>query len=119
MVYHCLLYHFSLPTFLWTWFFLQWPPGGVVFCTCFYFALYEVVHLSCHLEEDHWWLTIPGLKAMRHHHRIHHHPRLMNRYNFCIVYPLFDYVFGTKYKEPAMPKEDIIDHYKDVTKNID
>lgn len=90
-----------------------------VFCACFYFTLYEVVHLSCHLEEDHWWLTIPGLKAMRQHHRIHHHPRLMNRYNFCIVYPLFDYVFGTKFKEnDSLPEEKVEDHYKDVSANL-
>ena len=90
-----------------------------VFCAAFYFTLYEVVHLSCHLKEDHWWLMIPGLKSMRQHHRIHHHHRLMSRYNFCIVYPLFDYIFRTKYKGNNLPEEKHTDHTKDVEKNLD
>ena len=90
-----------------------------VFSACFYFTLYEIVHLSCHLRRDHWWLKIPGLRAMREHHRIHHHPKLMNRYNFCIVYPLMDYILGTKFKESILPPEDSRDHYKDVIKNLD
>lgn len=111
---------FTCPVFFGLGYFYNGMSAGwfFVFCACFYFTLYEVVHLSCHLEEDHWWLSIPGLKAMREHHRIHHHPRLMNRYNFCIVYPLFDYIFGTKYQEPKVPEEDIIDHYKNVTANL-
>lgn len=64
-----------------------------------YFTLYEVVHFSCHLKESNPWLKIPGLKAMYEHHRLHHDPKLMGKYNFGIVFPLWDYLLGTKYKE--------------------
>lgn len=67
-----------------------------------YFILYEVVHFSCHLKESNPVLLFPGLKSMREHHRLHHNPKLMGQYNFCIVYPLWDYLMGTKYK----PKKD-------------
>lgn len=63
-----------------------------------YFILYEIVHFSCHLKETNLVFVIPGLKTMREHHRLHHDPSLMGRYNFCIVYPLWDYLMGTKYK---------------------
>lgn len=89
----------------------------LVMASSSYFTLYEIVHLSCHLETDHWFLRIPGLKAMHEHHRLHHHPRLMNKYNFCIVYPLFDYIMGTKYKG-EVPEPDIQAHAKNVLENL-
>lgn len=64
----------------------------------FYFGLYEIVHFSCHLKPDNPWLHIPGLRFMHEHHRIHHNPKLMGKYNFCIVHPLWDILLGTKYK---------------------
>lgn len=60
-----------------------------------YFILYEIVHYTSHLPSEHWALKIPGLMYMRRHHQLHHDPRLMGNYNFCIVYPLFDILFGT------------------------
>ncbi|MCR9204584.1 MAG: sterol desaturase family protein [Halobacteriovoraceae bacterium] len=63
-----------------------------------YFILYEVVHFSCHLKENNLILNFPGLRKMREHHRLHHDPMLMGQYNFCIVFPLWDYLMGTKYK---------------------
>ncbi len=38
---------------------------------------------------------------LRHHHTVHHDPRLMNRYNFNITYPIFDWLFGTWYRGSA------------------
>lgn len=85
--------------------------------TAMYFLLYEFVHWSCHQPEDHWLIQIPWLKYMRDHHIVHHNPKLMMNYNFCIVYPLMDYVMGTKYEETALPKDDQQDHYQDVMAN--
>ena len=60
-----------------------------------YFILYETVHYTSHLPENHWIFRISHLRRMRQHHMDHHNPKLMNKYNFNIVFPLFDYVFGT------------------------
>ena len=61
-----------------------------------YFILYEIVHYTSHLSETHWIMRIGYFRRMRKHHLDHHDPRLMEQYNFNIVCPLFDYVFGTK-----------------------
>lgn len=66
---------------------------------CVYFLLYEFVHFASHLKEDNPLLKIPGLKFMWNHHRVHHNPKLMASYNFNIVFPLFDKLFGTTYKD--------------------
>lgn len=64
-----------------------------------YFLLYEFIHYASHLEENHWSLKIPHLKNMREHHLHHHNPKLMHKYNFNIVFPLCDHLFGTVYKK--------------------
>ncbi len=67
-------------------------------CTAMYFALYETVHLISHLPDANPLTRVPGLAFMRKHHLAHHDPGLMREYNFNIVFPLFDYVFGTVWK---------------------
>lgn len=67
--------------------------------TAFYFLLYEFVHWTSHLPLDHFLLKNPWLLFMRNHHIIHHDPKLMMKYNFCIVYPLMDIIFGTYYRK--------------------
>lgn len=75
-------------------------PSNVVFLlvgmSSVYFILYEIVHYTSHLRETHWIMRIGYFKRMRQHHLDHHDPRMMEKYNFNIVCPLFDYVFGTK-----------------------
>ena len=61
----------------------------------FYFILYEVFHFVSHLPEGHWILNIRHFSRMREHHTAHHDPKLMHRYNFNIVFPLFDSIFKT------------------------
>lgn len=86
--------------------------------TAFYFLLYEFVHWSSHLPENHALMKISWLKFMRTHHIAHHNPRLMMKYNFCIVYPLMDMLLGTYYKEKDLPIDDHEDHFKDVETNL-
>ena len=71
----------------------------VLFGSTFYFFLYETIHYCCHLPESHVLLKFPPLKFMWNHHRLHHDPKLMRDYNFNIVFPLFDIVFGTSIKK--------------------
>jgi hypothetical protein len=76
-----------------------------------YFLLYEFVHTSNHLPLSHPVFYIPGMRAMREHHLIHHNPKLMGHYNMGIVFPFFDYVFGSKWKTKDLPQDKIEDHF--------
>lgn len=59
-----------------------------------FFVSYEWMHLAYHLPEGtaRW---IPGLARLREHHRRHHDPRLMKRWNFNVTVPVFDVLRGT------------------------
>lgn len=59
-----------------------------------YLTLYEGVHSVSHLPEGHVLTRMPVLSFLREHHRIHHDPALMGKYNFNVVIPLFDWLFG-------------------------
>ena len=59
-----------------------------------YFAAYEFVHTVDHLPDQHILARLPILRFLREHHRLHHDPALMGKYNFNIVIPLFDPLLG-------------------------
>lgn len=63
-----------------------------------YYLNYEWLHLSYHLPDEHWISKLPIIKTFRQLHLHHHNPQLMQKYNFNISYPIFDWVFGTLYK---------------------
>lgn len=65
----------------------------------FYFLSYELLHFCYHLDESSWIARLPVIRALRHHHRMHHNASLMSKYNFNITWPIADYVFGTIYRE--------------------
>jgi hypothetical protein len=67
----------------------------------FYFMSYEVLHFTYHLDERIWIARLPVIRFLRRHHRVHHRPDLMTRYNFNINWPFADFLFGTIYHEPA------------------
>lgn len=67
----------------------------IIACSSGYFIIYEFMHTISHLPNDHKILKFRYFKFMWNHHRIHHHPRVMNKANFNIVFPIFDYLFGT------------------------
>src|SRR5439155_16097366 len=70
--------------------------------TCMLYVMgYEWLHLSYHLGADTWIgrRTIIGL--LRRHHATHHDPRLMQRWNFNVVVPFWDWVRGTIHREAA------------------
>jgi hypothetical protein len=60
-----------------------------------YMVTYELSHLSYHLPEDSFigrrWLV----RVLREHHARHHDPRLMQRWNFNVTIPIFDWLMGT------------------------
>lgn len=82
-----------------------------------YFILYEFVHWASHLSKDHFLMKMPWLKTMREHHRIHHNPKLMGKYNFSIVYPMMDYLMRTKF-DGELPADRPEDHASEVSLNF-
>jgi hypothetical protein len=66
-----------------------------------YFTLYEVSHLSYHLPPDTFVGRLWLVRGLRRHHARHHDPRLMQRWNFNVTIPLFDWLHGTI--APAAP----------------
>lgn len=78
------------------------PNAGWLFLTTggLYMVTYELSHLSYHLPDTHAVYKLPFLRALRQHHERHHHPRLMQRCNFNVTVPLFDWLLGTMAKVP-------------------
>ena len=70
----------------------------IVAMAAIYLVLYEVFHFVSHLPENSKVLKIPFFKNAWLHHRHHHTKKLMGRYNFNIVFPLFDRLFKTYYR---------------------
>lgn len=72
-------------------------PAGWLFLLTASFALvsYEVLHLCYHAPKDSWIGRRRIIGVLRAHHARHHDPRLMQRYNFNVTVPFFDWVMRT------------------------
>jgi len=68
----------------------------VLLSTALYVVGYELSHLSYHLKKDHPVSRLRLVKKLREHHARHHHPRLMQKWNFNVTIPLWDWLVGTK-----------------------
>lgn len=60
-----------------------------------FFLSYEWLHLAYHLPPEHPIARLGLVARLREHHRRHHEPRLMKRWNFNVTVPLFDWLHGT------------------------
>jgi hypothetical protein len=60
-----------------------------------YVVVYELTHLAYHMPEDSFVGRLGVVRVLREHHRRHHHPVLMQKWNFNVTVPLFDWVHGT------------------------
>jgi len=69
-----------------------------------YMVTYELSHLAYHLPEDHPIGGHPLIRFMRKHHAVHHDPKLMQRFNFNVTVPLFDWIMGTIAPEESQAK---------------
>jgi hypothetical protein len=65
----------------------------------FYAASYEWLHLSYHLPKDHPIGRLRLIERLRTHHAVHHDPRLMQRWNFNVTLPFWDWVMGTTVRD--------------------
>jgi hypothetical protein len=69
-----------------------------------YYGVYEVFHALAHLPEGHALAGSALVRAVTHHHRVHHDPALMRHYNFNFAIPIFDRLFGTVYAVSTTPE---------------
>ncbi len=60
-----------------------------------YMVSYEVLHLCYHAPKDSFIGRLAFIRVMRTHHAKHHDPRLMQKWNFNVTVPLFDWILGT------------------------
>lgn len=67
----------------------------IVVTSALYVVGYEVMHMVYHLREDHPIARLPVVHRLREHHRRHHDPRVMQKWNFNVVIPIGDWLFGT------------------------
>ncbi|HNR29915.1 MAG TPA: sterol desaturase family protein [Candidatus Hydrogenedentes bacterium] len=68
-----------------------------------YYLLYEWFHLVYHWPESSRIGRFRIVRALRRHHLVHHHHQLMQRYNFNITFPIWDYLLGSAYRERTLP----------------
>jgi sterol desaturase/sphingolipid hydroxylase (fatty acid hydroxylase superfamily) len=67
-----------------------------------YVLAYEWFHLSYHLPEASLVGRLALVRVLRRHHLLHHTPGLMQRANFNVTVPLWDWLLGTLARdEPA------------------
>lgn len=60
-----------------------------------YMVAYELSHLSYHLPQSSWIGRRALIGVLRRHHARHHDPRVMQKANFNVTVPLFDWIMGT------------------------
>ncbi|HYC30460.1 MAG TPA: sterol desaturase family protein [Chitinophagaceae bacterium] len=106
---------FALPVMGIIWWLWSQNAALLFFATAFfYFLNYEWLHLTYHLPDGHPIARLPIIRNLRQHHRTHHDPALMTRYNFNISYPIFDWLFGTTFK-----RSEVSDSRSEVAQTID
>jgi len=91
------------------WVLSQWNSNvAALFCATLLlgYLAYETMHACEHLPEQHPLLKMPGLRRMRRLHELHHARELMHNFNFNIVFPLWDWLYGTLYWEAEGAESD-------------
>jgi sterol desaturase/sphingolipid hydroxylase (fatty acid hydroxylase superfamily) len=66
-----------------------------------YVLSYEWLHLAYHLPQDTVLGRNPLVRVLARHHARHHDPRLMQKWNFNVTVPLWDWVRGTIWRPPS------------------
>jgi hypothetical protein len=70
-----------------------------------YVLSYEWLHLGYHLPADSAIGRLGLIQRLRRHHAVHHDPTLMQRWNFNVTVPLWDWVKGTMVHSPDEARE--------------
>lgn len=69
-----------------------------LFAVIAYYGVYEITHVLAHVRPGDGPLG-RAIAAVTRHHRVHHDPTLMHRWNFNFVVPLGDWLWGTTWRE--------------------
>ncbi|HEY8087455.1 MAG TPA: sterol desaturase family protein [Polyangiaceae bacterium] len=93
------IFAMTAPVTIALWFFERNLACLFVATTMFYVLSYEWLHLSYHLPPSHPVGRLALVQRLRRHHATHHHPPLMQKWNFNVTVPLWDWVRGTTYPE--------------------
>jgi len=84
------------PVFALLWSFAPTGSGWIfLLAAIVYYGVYEVFHALAHLPAHSFAAGWSWVRAITHHHRVHHDARWMLRYNFNFAIPIFDWAFGT------------------------
>lgn len=74
--------------------------GGMIACVA-YFLIYEYMHWNMHVPRGHFVERYRWFQFLRQHHKLHH--RYMQK-NFCVLFPLADWCFGTLITEESLAR---------------
>lgn len=66
---------------------------------------YELLHLAYHAPASSLVGRLGLVRRLRAHHARHHDPRLMQRYNFNVTVPIFDWIMGTMAPAADAPRQ--------------
>lgn len=72
--------------------------GGLMACTI-YFVVYEYMHWNMHIPRGHFVERFRWFQFLRSHHHLHHRYFMKN---FCVLFPLADWVMGTMATEESL-----------------
>jgi hypothetical protein len=64
-----------------------------------YAVSYEWLHLAYHLPATHPIARLGWVARLARHHATHHDPTLMQKWNFNVTFPVWDWIRGTTYRE--------------------
>jgi hypothetical protein len=88
------------PITLALWAFGQTDLAALFVATCAsYVVSYEWLHTAYHLPDDSFVGRRSWVRWLRRHHQAHHRPELMQKWNFNVSLPLWDWVRGTWWTE--------------------
>jgi sterol desaturase/sphingolipid hydroxylase (fatty acid hydroxylase superfamily) len=87
-----------IPAALWLGFGLRNPALLFMATTMAYVVAYEWLHLSYHAPADSFVGRLALIRRLRRHHALHHAPELMQKWNFNVTVPLWDWVRRTIYR---------------------
>jgi len=83
------------PAFLVAHFWSQAAGWLFLLSASLFMVSYEVLHLCYHAPKDSFIGRLGFIATLRAHHARHHDPRLMQRFNFNVTVPIFDWIMGT------------------------
>lgn len=84
-----------IPALLWAGFAQRNAALLFMATTMAYVVAYEWLHLSYHAPADSFVGRLRLIQRLRRHHAVHHAPELMQKWNFNVTVPLWDWVRRT------------------------